>query len=157
MGEKGHLKMFRSRVFMFVSQLKEPIRGSFSWLQEPGEDFNALRREVAKWTTAAGLLRGYNINGELSILHVPDLLKGTELHSQVPRVARNGARRTRFHQASSILEVASKGDVCLLHAGNGYTLGGGFTKGGPVGWEEALCIQSLSYFSGFTQTFSEIL
>ena len=128
-----------------VSDSKEPLHGSFSWLQAVDDDFSFLRREAAKWTTAAGLLSSYSINGSLSILHVEELLRGTQLHCQVAQVARKGVRRTRFQRAKSILEVASKDHVCLLHAGNAYRLGGGFTKGGPVGWEEALCMQSLGF------------
>ena len=155
------------QVFIFDSNasgdagaLSPDSQGNFDWILSEADDpqleaeSRLLRMEAAKWSAATCLLGGYCINGEMPVLRVAQTIEGTRLLLQVEPSERATGYKTDFifHKAKAglsqvVFDLAEHQPVSVLIAGNPYRVGGNFSKGGVVGVEESLCVQSTLHIS----------
>ena len=133
------------------------INGSFEWIQSQSVQPEArrLRLEAAMWTSAACQLEAYYFDGNMKPLCVADLIQNTQLLQNVQTFRGVGEAweshglpsRFSFHSkpfTKVLMELALNADqsISILLGADAFQVGGNFTKGGVVGVEEALCIQS---------------
>ena len=134
------------------------MNGSFEWIQKTSSgtqpEARRLRLEAAMWTSAACYLESYYFDGNMKPLRVADLIQNTQLLN-VQTFRGEGDRweshglpsQLSFHSkpfTEVMMELALKTDqsISMLLGADAFQVGGNFAKGGVVGVEEAMCIQS---------------
>ena len=134
------------------------MNGSFEWIQKTSSgtpEARRLRLEAAMWTSAACYLESYYFDGNMKPLRVADLIQNTQLlNVQTFRVGEGEGWESHglpsqlsFHSkpfTEVMMELALKADqsISMLLGADAFQVGGNFAKGGVVGVEEAMCIQS---------------
>lgn len=122
--------------------------------EEPTEEGRKKRLEAARWTAAACELEAYYFRGDMKPLLLSETLQGTKLLRYVeirePGSDLSAESHFEFHAFAALSQVILKpnrGTISILMAGDADSVGGNFTKGGPVALEEALCLQSTLHLS----------